>query len=146
MDLSIIIVNYNTKNDLRKCLQSIFKSFDESTLDYEILVVDNNSTDGSIEMIKMEFPSINLIKNQENLGFAKANNQAIRIAGGRYILLLNPDTVVMGKSVDLMVEFMEKNPKIGILTPKLLNAKGEVWLFIEGVPDPFTVFLRFCVL
>lgn len=145
MDISIIIVNYNTKNDLRNCIQSLLKALSGKQLDYEIFVVDNNSTDGSKKVIKKEFPSVNLIENQENLGFAKANNQAIRVTKGNYIFLLNPDTIILEKSLDSMIEFMEKNPKIGILTPKLLNAKGEVWLFTEGVPNPFTVFLRFCV-
>ncbi len=92
MKLSIIIVNYNVEYFLEQCVNSVLKALSE--IKGEIIVVDNCSIDGSVEMVKNKFPEVNLIENKENTGFAKANNQAIEIASGEYILLLNPDTVV----------------------------------------------------
>ncbi len=145
MDISIIIVNYNTKNYIRNCLESLFETLNQGSLKYEIFVVDNNSNDGSQEMVKKKFPSVNLIENQNNVGFSKANNQAIRIAEGRYILLLNPDTIVTPKSLNLMIEFMEENQKTGVLAPKLVYSNGFIQSSVGKFYGPFTVFLRFCV-
>ena len=92
MKLSIIIVNYNVKHFLEQCLISVKKALEN--VEGEIFVVDNNSVDGSVEMVREKFPVVHLIVNKKNLGFAKANNQAVRKAKGEYFLLLNPDTVV----------------------------------------------------
>lgn len=146
MDVSVIIVNYNARSYLRNCLESLFKAISRGSLKCEVFVVDNNSGDGSKEMVKGEFPLVNLIENRGNVGFSKANNQAIQVSKGRYILLLNPDTVVMPKSLDLMVEFMEKNQGIGILGPKMLiDSNGSIQPSVSEFPTPFTIFLRFCV-
>jgi GT2 family glycosyltransferase len=120
LKLSVIIVNYNTKTLLRQCLKSVI-SHQSSVISYELIVVDNSSTDGSVAMVEKEFPSVKLIKNKENLGFAKANNQAIRFAQGRNILLLNSDTVVYKGALDSMVEFLDNHPEVGVVGPKLLN-------------------------
>lgn len=145
MKLSIIIVNYNTKKDLKGCLQSIFRSLNKSKLTYEIFVVDNASRDGSQSMVKEEFPAVKLIENRDDLGFCRANNQVIKIAKGEYVLLLNPDTIVLEEPFDLMVDFMKKNKETGILAPKLLDIKGETWISFGRTPSPTTVFLSFCV-
>jgi O-antigen biosynthesis protein len=92
MELSVIIVNYNVKHFLEQCLHSVLKA--SKTISSEIFVVDNNSVDGSTQLVKEKFPQVHLIENKDNVGFSKANNQAIRLAKGKYILLLNPDTVV----------------------------------------------------
>ena len=92
MKLSVIIVNYNVKYFLEQCLYSVLKALER--IDGEVIVVDNNSVDGSEAMIRSRFPYIKLISNHQNVGFSKANNQALQIASGEYILLLNPDTVV----------------------------------------------------
>ena len=92
MDLSIIIVSWKVKEKLRANLQALFAS--QGDFSYEVFVVDNNSDDGSVDMIKDEFPRVKLIANTENVGFAKANNHAIKLASGDYILLLNPDMLV----------------------------------------------------
>jgi len=92
MDLSVVIVSYNVKYFLEQCLHSVEKATQH--LQAEVFVVDNNSVDGSAQMVAEKFPSVQLIINERNVGFAKANNQAIRKAEGRYVLLLNPDTVV----------------------------------------------------
>lgn len=113
MDLSIVIVNYNTRNILKECLYSIKQN--SGNIEYEVIVVENASNDGSAEMVRSEYPGILLIQNVENLGFAKANDQGIRIARGQYILLLNSDTVVLGDSLKPCIDFMSRNPRIGIL-------------------------------
>lgn len=122
MDLSVIIVNFNTRKLLKDCLDSIFKH--SKGTDFEVIVVDNASTDESPEMVKKEFPQIKLIENRVNLGFAKANNQAMKIAKGQYILLLNSDTKLRENSFKIMLEFMGKNPKIGISSCQLVDEKG----------------------
>jgi hypothetical protein len=145
-DLSIIIVNYNTRELLRACIESI-KKFTEK-FPYEIIVVDNASSDKSIEYLSKE--KVKFIKNSSNLGFAKANNQGIKIAKGRYILLLNSDTKLKTNVLREMVEWMDRNPEIGIATCALKNPDGSqqaaggyfpslvkilVWMFfLENIP------------
>ena len=124
VDLSIIIVNYNVRHLLRKCLHSIYHNTKEISL--EITIVDNNSTDGSVDMVKSEFPEVKLIENCQNLGFAKATNQGLRENQGRYILLLNPDTVVLPNALDGMVDFMDENPDAGAVGCKLLYPDGSL--------------------
>ena len=117
--VSLVIVNYNSKEFLRKCLKSIYENTHK--ISFEVFVVDNNSKDESTKMVKKEFPQVNLIKNEINVGFAKANNQAIRKSGGRYILLLNSDTLVLPNSLNMMKSFMDHHPQAGALGCKLLN-------------------------
>lgn len=121
MNLSISIVNWNTKNLLQRCLSSLYESYYK---DYEIFVIDNNSTDRSAEMVKDYFPEVELIVNPTNLGFAKANNQAIKLSQGKYILILNPDVIVFRDTLREMVNFMDLNPSVGTLGIKLVNEKG----------------------
>ena len=141
MKLSIIIVNYNVKHFLEQCLHSVYASVISE--DYEVFVVDNNSVDGSCAMVKHKFPKVKLIENKENVGFAKANNQAIRIASGKYMLLLNPDTLVEENSFDKIVSFMDLHPDAGGLGVKMINGKGE---FLpeskRGLPTPMVSFFK----
>jgi hypothetical protein len=123
-DLSIVIVNWNTPAMLADCLASIAASGARSSL--EIFVVDNGSSDGSPEMVAADFPHVRLIRNETNLGFAAANNQAIRQAGGRYVLLLNSDTIVHQGVLDGSVQYMDANRSVGIMGCKVLNADGTV--------------------
>ncbi|MDX1284382.1 MAG: glycosyltransferase family 2 protein, partial [Draconibacterium sp.] len=104
MELSVIIVNYNVKHFLEQCLHSVQKA--SKNIVSEIFVVDNNSVDGSAQLIKEKFPNIHFIENKENVGFSKANNQAIRLSKGKYILLLNPDTVVEEDTFEKVISFM----------------------------------------
>jgi GT2 family glycosyltransferase len=137
--LSIIIVNWNNKDILRDCLNSIYHTHNDS--EYEIIVVDNHSEDGSVELIKSEFFNVVLLENVENLGFASANNQAIKIAGGDYILLLNNDTVVTNTyCFDRMIEYMKKNPQVGILGCKLLYPDGTLQSCGESFPSVWGIF------
>lgn len=140
--LSICIVNYKVEDLLRKCLNSIYESI--SCIAFETIIVDNNSGDGSVEMIKSIFPQANSIENKENVGFSKANNQAISIANGKYILLLNPDTIVKHHAIEKMVKFMENHQSVGILGCKLLNSDGSKkiqWTSCGSFPTLFNVFL-----
>lgn len=130
--LSIIIVNWNTKDLLRDCLTSINQTKEELAL--EVIVVDNGSTDGSVQLIKSEFLDVKLIANKENLGFAKANNQGIRKAGGDYMLLLNSDTELKPKALSNLVNFASKEKKAAVVGPKLLNPAGPAQLSTRNLP------------
>jgi len=120
IDVSIIIVNWNTRDILRDCLDSIDRQTRQPR--YEIIVIDNGSTDGSVAMIKSDYPRVCLIENRANVGFAAANNQGLRLAQGRYLLLLNSDTVVLDNAVDKMVAFADENPAAGLFGCRVLNA------------------------
>lgn len=121
--LSIIIVSYNVKFYLEQCLSSVFSA--SKNIDTEIFVVDNQSTDGSAQMVETKFNDIVLIKNNKNVGFSKANNQAIKKAKGKYILLLNPDTVVQEDTFEHCLHFMEKNAEAGAVGVKMIDGKGQ---------------------
>lgn len=141
MKLSVIIVNYNVQYFLENCLNSVFKG--ASNIDVEVFVVDNNSVDGSVKMVKNKFPEVKLIANQVNLGFSKANNQAIKKAQGEYILLLNPDTVVEEDTFSSCINTLEQDSKIGGLGVKMLDGKGN---FLpeskRGLPTPSVAFYK----
>lgn len=123
VNLSIIILNYNTKDLLRDCLESIKKS-QKNAFSFEVIVVDNASTDGSSQMIKKEFSRVKLIQSKRNLGFSGGNNLGLRKASGRYILFLNSDTVIKPESFKKMINFMDKNPQVGVSTPKTMLFSG----------------------
>jgi GT2 family glycosyltransferase len=122
MDVSIIIVNWNTKNLLRECLKSVIEQ--TTKVDYEIIVVDNSSSDGSVEMVRNEFKDIVVIENSENRGFAAANNQAVKIAKGKYILLLNSDTIVLSHAIEKTIAFADKHPNAAVTGCRVLNPDG----------------------
>ncbi len=124
MDLSIIIVNYRTRDLLRDCLRSVYAS--QGAFDYEVVVVDNCSGDGSLEMVRQEFPMVHLIASQISGGYAYANNLGIREAQGRYVLLLNPDTLLPPTALKDMLLFMEEHPDAGVAGPKLVLADGSL--------------------
>jgi GT2 family glycosyltransferase len=139
--LSIIIVNYNVCHFLEQALQTINKAV--KYLAVEIIIVDNNSVDGSVEMVKAKFPDITLIENKINLGFSKANNQAIAKAKGEYILLLNPDTIVEEDTLFKCCNFLDEHPDAGGLGVKMLDGKGN---FLpeskRGLPSPAVAFYK----
>jgi len=124
MDLSIIIVTWNSQEFIRNCLDSIFLS--QGNISSEVILVDNGSSDQTAKIVEEFYPQVNLIQNKKNLGYAKANNQGIEEAKGKYILLLNPDTQVLEDALSLMYEFMQENPEAGTLGPKLLNLDKSV--------------------
>lgn len=141
MELSVIIVNYNVKHFLEQCLHSVLKA--SKSISAEIFVVDNNSVDGSTQLVKEKFPQVQLIENKENVGFSKANNQAIRLAKGKYILLLNPDTVVEEDTFVKVTRFMDEHPEAGGLGVKMIDGKGN---FLpeskRGLPTPWVAFSK----
>ena len=141
MLLSIIIVNYNVQHFLEQCLYSVERAID--SLEAEVIVVDNDSKDQSCSLISSNFPWVKLIKNEVNVGFSKANNQGIRIANGKYILLLNPDTIVEEQTFKQCIEFMEQEPMAGALGVKMLDGTGS---FLpeskRGLPTPFVAFWK----
>jgi N-acetylglucosaminyl-diphospho-decaprenol L-rhamnosyltransferase len=127
MDLSVVIVNWNVKYLLRDCLRSLFDACQSaSKLDTEIIVVDSASTDGSPQMVRVEFPQVRLIASDENLGYAGGNNTGANAATGRYIFLLNPDTIVQSDALTQMVNYMDAHPEVGALGPQLLWPDGSV--------------------
>lgn len=141
MDISIIIVNYNVKEFLQNLVQSIRKAV--NGISHEIIIVDNNSDDGSVEFINEKFPDVILIKNSENLGFSKANNIGLKIAKGKYLLLLNPDTLVREDTFQSMIDFFEKNPSAGLAGCKILNPDGTLQLACRrSFPGPWTSFCK----
>ena len=132
MDLSIIIVSWNVREKLKKNLEAIFQS--NGIFDFEVFVVDNNSFDGSAEMVKNEFSQVKLIINKNNLGFARANNQAIKKAKGEFILLLNPDMKVMNNTLVNIVNWMKKNELVGVAGCHLINEAGETIPHVRKFP------------
>ena len=119
MDVSIIIVNWNAREPLHKCLKSIYEY--KGDADCEIIVIDNASTDRSVEMVKTTWLGVILVENSENLGFARANNIGIRQSTGQYVCLINPDVVVLQGCIRNLVEFMDRNPHVGMAGPRILN-------------------------
>lgn len=124
MDITISIVSYKTKDLLRRCLQSIYRQAKE--VDFEIVVVDNASSDGSVAMVKKEFPKVRLIKNKENKFFTRAHNQSLKIAKGKYFLLLNSDTYFIDNAIKKLVLYMEKNREVGAIDGLEMHEDGSV--------------------
>ncbi len=140
MDISIIIVSYNTCALLRECLIRVREK--TQGVAYEILVVDNASLDESCAMVEKEFPEVRLMRNRENLGFSKANNQAINESRGEFVLLLNSDTVLENNAVEILFEFMQAHPRVGVCGPLLLNADKTVQRSIDTHPTVISMMLR----
>ncbi len=142
MQLSIIIVSYNTEELLTDCLDSVAKAAKD--LETETFVIDNNSLDRTVETVKQKFPWVKLIANPNNLGFSKANNLALKIAKGKYILVLNPDTVLEGDTLFKMLEFMDKNPEYSMATCKVELESGKLDLDARRrFPTPWRSFCHF---
>lgn len=141
MKLSVIIVNYNVKYFLEQCLHSVLNA--SGKMETEVLVVDNNSVDGSMDMVSHKFPTVRCICNKENVGFSKANNQGIRQAKGEYILLLNPDTVVEEDTFEKTVAYMDQHSNAGALGVKMIDGSGR---FLpeskRGLPTPSVAFFK----
>jgi hypothetical protein len=140
MDLSLIIVNLDTKELLLACIASIYTTV--PPLSFEIWLVDNGSSDGSVDAVSQSFPQVRCIENSRNLGFAKANNQAMRHALGRYIVLLNTDTVLTPEALATIAGFMDKNREAGICGGQLLNKDGSLQNSIANIPTLATELLN----
>ena len=136
MDVSIVVVSYNVSDLLCACIASIKK---ETTCKYEIIVVDNASQDDSTKRLQAEHADVILIQNQSNIGFVRANNQAFQISNGRYVFMLNPDTLVLDKAIDKLVQFMDEHPEGGGGGPKILNPDMSLQPNCHHFP---TIFMR----
>ncbi len=144
-DLSIVIVNWNVRDLLRHCLHSIFQ-LPSSNFQTEVIVVDSASSDGSVAMVEEEFPQVRLIANSENVGFTVGSNQGIAASRGRYVLLLNPDTEIVGDALATMVEYLDDQPQVGALGPQLLNPDGSIQSSRRRFPSLATAFLESTIL
>ena len=138
MDLSVIIINWNTKKLLDQCLSSVFKHTKD--LKFEVIVVDNNSQDSSQALVEKKFPKTKLILNKDNLGFTKANNQGIKVAKGKYILLLNSDTYLIENSFKKIIKRAQKLKNLGALGPQLLNDDKSIQQSVGFFPNLPQVF------
>jgi len=140
LDLSVIILNWNTRDLLAQSLRSLQRP--QEGITFEVIVVDNASSDGSRDMLRADFPQIILHANPNNIGFGAGNNTGVPIAGGRYILFLNSDTVVEENALANIVQFGDANPDIGILGAKLLNEDGSLQYSCRRYPNLLTGFFR----
>ena len=139
MKLSIIIVGWNVEFDLVQCLTSLRENRPSNP--FETIVVDNNSSDDTVAVVKEKFPEVTVIANQYNRGFAAANNQGIEISSGEYVLLLNPDTIVHPKALDILVKLLDEHPDVGACGSKLLNDDGTVQASVRRFPT-----FHFCIM
>lgn len=141
MKLSVIILNYNVSYFLRQCILSVQEAL--AGIESEIIIIDNNSSDNSCEMVKTHFPNIKLLENKENLGFSKANNQGVAIANGEYVCILNPDTAVAKETFKNVLEFAENKPNLGAVGVKLIDGTGN---FLpeskRNIPNPKVAFYK----
>ncbi|MFH0921991.1 MAG: glycosyltransferase [Fibrobacterota bacterium] len=139
--LSVVIVSYNVSGYLNHCLDSVFHACQGFT--HEVIVVDNASTDNTLDMIREKYPAVRLVENPQNVGYSRANNQGILIARGRYILLLNPDTIVPSQAFRLSMGYLDTHPETGLMSLKIVNADGSFQPACRrGFPTPMTAFYR----
>ncbi len=140
-DISVVILNWNTERLLRRCIASI-KSSTKTGVDYEIIVVDNASEDGSRAMVTSEFPDVKLVTNKKNIGFGAGNNRGAALARGRYILFLNSDTEMHEDCLLKMMRYADEHLEVGIIGPKLLNTDGSLQYSCRHYPNLATGFFR----
>jgi hypothetical protein len=140
-DISVVIINYNVKDLLITCLRTLYL-FHKADFAIEVIVVDNNSTDGSLDAVREAFPAVILIENKFNAGFPAANNQGFRIANGRYIFMLNPDTEFIDDSLDRLFSHLEKHPELAMIGPKLLNTDRSLQPSFWRYPSIANIFLE----
>lgn len=140
VDLTVIIVNWNTKDLLQDCIQSVY----DFVLDisFEVIVVDNASTDGSVDMVEQQFPQVKLVANEDNKGFVEANNQASRIANGEFILLLNSDAKFLASGAAEVLEYMRRETSVGIVTGEMFYEDGEFQPPYRRFPGLFSIIER----
>jgi len=140
IDVSVCIVSWNVWEDLRACLASLFDA--DNQVSFEVIVVDNASSDGTASQLPAEFPQIKLIANQENRGFAAACNQAIAASRGRYCFLLNPDTIVPEGGLDELLRFADDHPQAGVIGPKLVYPDGSLQYSCRRFPTVSAAILQ----
>ena len=139
--LAIVIISFNVEKLLKECLESIYRETKETR--FEIWVIDNHSRDTSVQMLKRDFPQIHIIENTDNVGFTRANNQAVRQCRTDYVLLLNPDTLIQDGALDKMVAFMDEHPEVGVAGCRVENEDGSLQLACRrSIPSPSVAFFR----
>ena len=139
MDVSIIIVGWNVRQLLYDCLKSVYD--ETARIDFEVIYVDNASEDGSVEMVRKDFPDVKIIENDENKGFIKANNQGIEISKGRYILLLNSDTLILNDAIARMLECADEHPEAAVVGCKVLSGDKTLRRTCFMYPSALNMFL-----
>jgi len=140
MEISIIINNYKTKGLLKQCLKGIYLY--PPRVEFEVIVVDNNSQDGSIEMVQNKFPQVKLIKSSKNLGYHKGNNLGLKNSTGQYILILNTDIAFLDQTIDKMYQFMQAHQEVALVGPKLKNPDGSIQMSCLRFPSKFVPIYR----
>ncbi len=140
MELSIVIVNYKTKGLLKQCLRGISEC--SLPFEYEIIVVDNDSQDGSVELVQQHFPHVRLVVSPSNVGFGAGMNKGFAIATGRYVMTLNSDVAVFPEALVALHRFMDEHPRAGIAVPKLINPDGTTQLSVYRFPNFFMALWR----
>ena len=136
IDVSIIIVSYNTREFLRECLYSLFEK--TKSLSFEVIVVDNESSDGSVQMIQELFPQVNILNSGENVGFGRANNIGIKEAQGRNVFLLNPDTILLNNAIKILSDFLDSHDEVAVCGGNLYNVDKEpTHSFLRYLPSVF---------
>jgi len=140
MDLSVAIITWNAKETLKTCLHSIVRH--ARNIEYEIIIADNGSSDGTAEMLDKSFPSLSLIRNPENIGVSRARNQLMRIAKGRYVLILDDDTELVTSKLSELTAYMDKHEMVGIAGAKLMSVDNELQLSCRTLPKPIHVLFR----
>ncbi|MCS3897841.1 GT2 family glycosyltransferase [Bradyrhizobium japonicum USDA 38] len=138
-DVAVVIVSWNTRDILRGCLRSVFEQ--TQRVSFQVFVIDNNSQDSSADMVRAEFPDVTLISNAENRGFAAACNQGMRLASARYVLLLNPDTVVLDDAISNCVRYADLHLDVGVVGCQVLEAEDRITPTGFSFPSPFNLFL-----
>ena len=139
-DVTVIVVSYNVRDLLRRCLRSLTDAAPDSRLD--VIVVDNGSKDGTVDFVRREFPSVRLISNQANRGFTAANNQALAVSSGAYVLYLNPDAELRHGALSTMVAYLEANPRVGVVGPRLSYPDGRTQPSRRRFPTPITAMVE----
>ncbi len=141
VDLSFSIVTYNNESIIVDCLNSIFNTI-QKRIRFEVFVVDNASSDNTVNIIKKNFASVNLISNNENIGFGRAHNISFKQSKGDFFLVMNPDIILKKGTVEKLINYMKKNKEIGIISPKILNRDGSVQFLCKRYPTLLDLFLR----
>jgi GT2 family glycosyltransferase len=139
--IAVVIISFNVEKLLKECLESLYRETKNAR--FEVWVIDNRSRDNSVAMLKQNFPQIHLIENDDNVGFTRANNQAVRQCQTDYVLLLNPDTLIQDGTIDKMVQFMDEHPDVGVSGCRVLNEDGSLQLACRrSIPSPSVAFFR----
>jgi len=138
--VSISIVTYNNDKIIKKCLQNIFKNINNT--DFELIIVDNNSSDNTVSIIEKDFKNVRLIKNDRNIGFGAAHNIAIKLGKGKYHLVLNPDIIFTENTIEKLINFMEENSDVGLVSPKIIFPDGRIQYLCKRSPCLFDLCLR----